>query len=203
MRFKQRIKQHLNENRLQYLLIIIIFVAGLILGNFKVMGLEGGVKAHLSNLIDDYLQGGLDGSLDGQSIFMNAFINQAKSVLGIWFLGLTVIGLPLILVVILLRGFSLGFTVGFLCQEKTGASMIFSILSILPQNIVYIPFLLIWAVIAVNFSIYVVNGKKSNMLPLGAGILKYSLLMLIFLAIFMLGAFIEAYLSPWIISLAR
>lgn len=201
MTFKNRIKQHISENRLQYLLIITIFVVGIILGNLKVTALEGGVREHLSGMIDNYLRGGMDGSLNGQSIFLSAFFTQAKIIVGIWFLGLTVIGLPLILVAVFLRGFSLGFTIGFLFQEKAGAGIILSILSILPQNLVYVPFLLIWAVIAVNFSIYVVNGRKANMLPLGAGIIKYSLLMIIFLGLFMLGAFIEAYLSPWLLSI--
>ncbi|MEN6350538.1 MAG: stage II sporulation protein M [Syntrophomonas sp.] len=201
MSIKQRVKQHMRENRWQYLLIVIIFLVGIIIGNYKVLSLEGGVKNHLLTLIDNYLRGGMDGSLDGKGIFFSAFLNQAKTVAAVWFLGLTVIGLPLILAVIFLRGCSLGFTIGFLYQEKAWTGVLISLVSVLPQNLVYIPLLIIWAVIALNFSVFLVRGRNSSIIPLGTGLLSYSILMLVFMLLFLLGAFIEAFLSPWLLTL--
>lgn len=201
MNLKLRIKQHIQENRGQYILIGFIFLAGIIIGNYKVSGLEGGVKNYLLSLVDSYLQGGAERSLDGKSIILAAFFNQARIVLAIWFLGLTVIGLPLILAVVFLRGISLGFTVGFLYQEKALAGILISLVSVLPQNLVYIPLLIMWSVIALNFSVFIIKGKSSSIMPLSTGLLSYSILMLVFLFLFLLGAIIEAYLSPWFLSL--
>ncbi|MEN6327794.1 MAG: stage II sporulation protein M [Syntrophomonas sp.] len=201
MNLKLRIKQHIRENRGQYFMISLIFLAGIIVGNYKVTGLEGDVSSYLLKLVDNYLQGGVAGSLDGNSIIWGAFLSQAKIVAAIWFLGLTVIGLPLILAVVFLRGFSLGFTVGFLYQEKALTGILISLISVLPQNLVYIPFLIMWAVIAMNFSIFIVKGRNSSVMPLGTGFISYSILVLIFLLLFLLGAFIEAYLSPWLLTL--
>ncbi|MDD3267891.1 MAG: stage II sporulation protein M [Syntrophomonadaceae bacterium] len=198
---KLRIRQHIHENRGQYFLISIIFLLGVVIGNYKVTGLEGEVTNYLLSLIDNYLQGGVAGNLDGNSILLGAFFNQARIVAAIWFLGLTVIGLPLILAVVFLRGFSLGFTVGFLYQEKAMTGILISLISVLPQNLVYIPFLIMWAVIALNFSIFIVKGRNTNVMLLGTGLMSYSILMLVFLLLFLLGAFIEAYLSPWLLTL--
>ena len=198
---KHKIKMHISQNRGQYILITLIFIIGAVIGDYKVLDLEGGVKSHLLGLIDNYLKGGMQTDLSGQTILLNSFLNQAKSILAIWFLGLTVIGIPLIFGLVLLKGFSLGFTIGFLVQEKAGAGIIISIISILPQNIVYIPFLIIWSVIAINFSMYIVTGRSENRVPLGRALLSYSLLMFLFLLIVLIGAFIEAYLSPWLLSL--
>jgi len=201
MILKLRLKQHITENRWQYILITVIFLIGLVLGNYKALGLEGGVKSHLLALIDNYLQGGISGSLNGNGIFLSAFYNQAKTVIAIWFLGLTVIGFPLILAVIFLRGFSFGFTVGFLLQEKAGIGILISIISILPQNLVYIPCLIMVAVLAMNFSIYIIKRRNNKMMPLSTGLITYSLLMLFCMCIFLAGAFIEAYLSSWFLKL--
>jgi stage II sporulation protein M len=105
------------------------------------------------------------------------------------------------LAVLFLRGFSLGFTVGFLYHEKAMTGVLISMISVLPQNLVYIPFLLMWAVIALNFSIFIVKGRNNSLMPLGTGLMSYSILMLAFLLLFLLGAFIEAYLSPWLLTL--
>ena len=200
MSFKDRIKQHISENRPQYIMVIIIFLVGLVMGSYQVPGLDGGVKSQLSGMVDDYLRGGMDGSLSGQEILGAAFLKQLKATVLLWFLGLTVIGFPLILGFIWFRGFSLGFTVSFLLHDRAGAGILITIISILPQNIIYIPFFLAWSVMAINFSIYVLKGRNSGV-PLGRAVMGYTVIMLAYLLIFLAGAFVEAYLSPWFLSL--
>ncbi len=199
MSLAQRLKQHIRNNRWQYIVIGLVFLVGLVMGGQKVEGLEGGVRDYLRELIDTYLQEGQKAPIYGPGILLAALATQAKTVVAIWFLGLTVIGVPLILAVVFLRGYALGFTVGFLVQQKGGAGVIMSILSILPQNLVYIPLLIIWAVIAVNFSFYLIGRHPGA--ALGKTLINYSLLLAVFLVLFTAGAFIEAYLSPWFLSL--
>jgi len=199
MSLAQRLKQHIRNNRWQYIVIGLVFLVGLVMGSQKVEGLEGGVRDYLMELIDNYLQEGEKAPIYGPGILLAALTTQAKTLLAIWFLGLTVIGVPLILAVVFLRGYALGFTVGFLVHQKGWAGIIMSILSILPQNLVYIPLLIIWSVIAVNFSSYLIGNHAG--LSLGKTLVNYSLLLAVFLVLFMAGAFIEAYLSPWLLSL--
>lgn len=201
MKLTLRLKQHVSENRWQYLLIVVIFLAGIIIGDYKSGGLNDGVKNHLLGLIDNYLNGGADAELNKQAILLNSFLNQAKSVVAIWFLGLTIIGMPLILAIVFLKGFSLGFTVCFLVKEKAMSGILISILSILPQNLIYIPLLIIWSVVGINFSVYITRSRSGIGIPLGRGFISYTLLMLISLMIVLVGALIEAYLSPLFLSL--
>lgn len=201
MNLKLKVKQHLKENKWHYILLISIFVLGMFLGYQKVYSLQGEVKAHLLELINNYLLGGYKGELSGNHIFLSAYFQQFKSIFLIWFLGLTVIGVPFILGVIFFRGFSLGFTVGFLVQEKASAGVIVTILSILPQNIVYIPIIIVWALIAINFSVYIVKGRDSGGLPLTKGIIRYFIFLIFFTILIAVGILIEAYLSPWFLGL--
>ncbi len=201
MNVKSRIKQHLKENTWHYILLVLIFILGMFLGYQKVYSLEGEVRQHLLALINNYLLGGYKGELSGSHIFISAYIQQLKSIALIWFLGLTVIGIPLILGVVLVRGFSLGFTVGFLVQEKAGAGVIISILSILPQNLVYFPLIIAWALIAINFSVYIVKGRDRGGLPLAKGLIRYFWFLMVFVLVVMVGVLIEAYLAPWLLGL--
>lgn len=202
MKSRHLITRHISENRWQYLLLTTIFLAGVFLGNSQVSGLDGTVKSYLLSLVDKYIEGGITGNFQGSSVVFAAFTNQAYLVIAVWFLGLTVIGLPLILGLIFLRGFSLGFTLGFLIGEKAGGGIIIALLAILPQNLVYIPFMIIWAVVATNFSLQVLRARGSGFTDVVRGLISYTLLMLAFLLLFLMGAFIEAYLAPWLLSLA-
>lgn len=202
MNNRHLIRRHISENRWQYIIIALIFISGVIIGNYKVPGLAGGVRSHLLALIDGYLQGGMEGSLSGGAILYHAFVMQGSTILAIWFLGLTVLGLPLILAIVFMRGLSLGFTLGFLVRTKGGGGALIGLLSVLPQNLVYIPFLLMWGVVATNFSIQVLRGNPSGFPGLLRRLTSYSLLMLVFLLLCFIGAFVEAYLSPWLLNLA-
>lgn len=201
MRPKHSLKRHINENRWQYLLITLIFLTGVLVGDYKALGLTSGVKSHLLTLIDNYLKGGVNVGLDKQAILFNSFINQGKNIIAVWFLGLTIIGMPIILGVVFLKGFSLGFTISFLVKEKAVSGVLISILSILPQNLVFIPLLIIWSVVGINFTFSIARGRSGSGIPLSKGLISYTLLMLISLVIVLTGSFIEAYLSPWFLSL--
>lgn len=199
MGLKHRLKQHISTNRWQYIIITTIFIVAVIMGNYRVESLEGGVKNHLTGLIDTYLNEGGTGALTGQQLLGGAFLNQARTAGAIWFLGLTIIGFPLILAVVFYRGFSLGFTVGFLIHQKAGAGVLISILSLLPQNLVYIPAVLIWSVISLNFSGLIFRGGGAETLSWRA-FLSYTFMLAFFMLIFFSGAFIEAFLSPWFLK---
>lgn len=199
MGLRQRLKQHISANRWQYILITIIFVIAVIMGSYRVETLEGGVKKHLAGLIDTYLKEGGTGNLNNQQLLAGAFFNQARTALTIWFLGLTVIGIPLILAVVFYRGFSLGFTVAFLVHQKAGAGVLISILSLLPQNLIYVPAVLMWAVISLNFSGFIFRGRGETAL-FWRIFLSYFFMLLVFLLILFSGAFIETFLSPWFLN---
>ena len=78
MYLKQRIKQHIRDNRWQYLLILLIFLSGIVVGSYKVSSLEGGVRSHLLQMIDNYLKGGMEGNLDEPAFFTVLFFIRAK-----------------------------------------------------------------------------------------------------------------------------
>lgn len=201
MNIRAVIQEHLKKNNWHYTLLILILVLGMILGYQKVGTLTGEVRSHLLELINNYLLGGYKGEYSSNQIFISAYIQQLKSIALIWFLGLTVIGIPLILGVIFFRGFSLGFTIGFLVQEKGTAGVIISILSIVPQNLVYLPLIVAWGLIAINFSLYILKGREVRGLPLTKGLIRYLFLLAVFSVIVLIGVLIEAYLSPWLLGL--
>ncbi|MBO8159169.1 stage II sporulation protein M [Thermosyntropha sp.] len=199
MRFKEVFKNHIKDNLFKYIFIVAVLAIGIFLGNYKSTALEGGVRGYLLELVDNYLDYSLH--LEGNELFLKAFLNQAEMLLLIWFLGLTVIGFPLILAVVFFRGFSLGFTTGFLIHEKAGSGVIIALLSVLPQNLVYIPLFIFWAVTAFDFSLYILKGNQNQAMPLFRGIFVYTLLLLAVLFFLALGALIEAYLVPWFLSI--
>ena len=63
----------------------------------------------------------------------------------IWILGLSVIGLPGILILDFLKGVLIGFTVGYLVGQYSWKGLLFALVSIAPQNLFIIPVLMMCA----------------------------------------------------------
>ncbi|NLV15706.1 MAG: stage II sporulation protein M [Syntrophomonadaceae bacterium] len=192
--------EHLRKNLLKYLLLIVIFALGITLGDMKSGSLEGETRSYLLNLVNQLINYG-GGHEDGHGLFLAVALNQVKTVGLMWFLGLTVVGVPLILGMIFARAFSLGFTLGFLIQEKGKLGVVMALATVLPQNIFYIPFIIMGAVLSIGFSLFLVKGRFQARAELWQNFVLYTLAMIGILIVLLLGALIESYLAPWLLSL--
>ncbi|NLW06403.1 MAG: stage II sporulation protein M, partial [Clostridia bacterium] len=185
---------HLNEYRVLYLLVIIFFLLGIIAGTVSVHFLEPEQNARLASYLDSILAQFDSTAASIDQAFYQVFSSAFKEIGLIWFLGLTVLGMPLIITFIFLKGFILGFTVGLLVLEKAFSGIAFSLLAILPPNLIHIPVIIIAAVLGLAFSLNLLRGQRYG----GGltGLISYSGLMVLVMLVIMAGGLIEIYLSP-------
>lgn len=187
----------LQENTALCLAVPGIFILGSILGVLSVHGLGTEQLNELTNYIDGFIKFLPAGDFDSRMEAERALIIYLKTLFVIWFLGLTVIGLPLTLVITGVRGFVLGFTTGFLIARKSLQGLLVIFLTILPQNIIFVPVLWAAAMISISFSLYIVRGKftgKSGTLP--GRFLAYSFLFAGLGTFAALAALIQGYVTP-------
>lgn len=200
MTIRALFKQHIRNNFSKYLVLVIIFALGMAAGEMKSDSLGMETKGYLLTLINQLIDHGASYN-GGETLLLSAAGSQIKTAALMWFLGLTVVGVPLILGLIFARAFSLGFTLGFLVQEKGGLGLVMALASVLPQNLIYVPFLLIGAVVCLNFSLFLVRGRFQARAELWQSFILYSLAMIGIIMFLLLGAVAESYLSPWLLSL--
>lgn len=200
MNLRTLFKEHIRNNFIMYLLLIIIFIGGIVAGEVKSASLGADTKSHLVNLINQLIQQGVSLGA-GKGPLLSAAGSQIKTAALMWFLGMTVVGVPLILGLIFARAFSLGFTVGFLIKEKGSLGLVVGLSSVLPQNLFYVPFMLMGAVACLKFSLFLVRGRFQARAELWQRFILYTLIMIGITIILLLGAVVESYLSPWLLSL--
>ena len=80
----------------------------------------------------------------------------------VYFLAISVIGAPLILIVLLLEGFTLGFKIGFLIKELSGFGILISVFSVLQHAIIIVVVLTTASIFALNFTIGIVQKKRNK-----------------------------------------
>ncbi|MDN5375388.1 MAG: stage sporulation protein [Thermacetogenium sp.] len=174
-----------------------IFLSGLVWGALALHNLNPLFQEDLSRYLAAFLQG-VEADSGSRLADIKAWYEIVKTqtvVLGLlWFLGLTVLGTPLILLVIGGRGFILGFTVGFLVQERAGQGLLLALITVLPQNLFYVPAFLGGGILSVYYSLTLLRGLRGAAVSLRLGV--YSLLFLFFMLFVLAGAWIEAYMAP-------
>jgi stage II sporulation protein M len=201
-KIKRWLFRQFQDNFIIYFIITIIFAIGIIIGaiTIKVLNIEqkNGIIVFLNSFFKT-----MDSNFQSSSILKQSIVDNFKTIGLIWIIGMLFIGMPIIPIAILFRGFALGFTVGFLVNEYGIQGFLFSILGIMPQNLFIIPGIISISSIGIAFSIRNIKNRKISIRnnTLRLNIVNYSILILFFSVIIFIGCLIEAYISPIFLQL--
>lgn len=160
-------------------------------------------KSNLISYLADFIKGKNGNSENSKMILFQAIKNNIPLILVVWFLGLTMIGIPIILIIDVLKGFTIGFTVAFFISGFGIKGIGMAMLGVIPQNIIYIPCIIFLSVIAMEFSIKLIkdNSKMSMRRRFFSNIGSYSFMFIIITLIMFMGFFFETYCTPNIIKI--
>lgn len=198
---KLLIKKNLQDNLIIYLIIPVIFLVGIFFGVMGVHELDTSQVNELVQYVDGFINNLPTASVDAGLETRHALMTNLKTLFYIWFLGLTVIGIPLTMVITFSRGFILGFTTGFLVQQKSLQGVLVILLTVVPQNLLLIPVVLIAAVSSISFSFFVIRGKfGGKTMNLSKRFIGYTCSFILFGLFTVLAALVQGYVSPSLVK---
>ena len=125
------------ENRIYYFMVLIFFCVGIALGAFMVKYMNINDSTDLSNYFSSFTESILVSQVESTKLFFNILIKISITVVIIIILGFTVFGIPFILLIDLIKGFTLGYTFTFLLTTFNGKGIWLAIVSILPQVLLH------------------------------------------------------------------
>jgi stage II sporulation protein M len=190
---------HFREHSSIYLFVIVLFFMGVIFGAIVVNSLSFTQKEDLFYYLSQFFgQVSTEEVASSNDLFKQSLLHNAKYIGLIWLLGISIIGLPVILIMLFIKGMVVGFTVGFLVNQMGWDGFLLSFVSILPQNLLIIPVFIIAATLAVAFSLKMIQKQFMKrmgdpMLPLFGRYVATFALALIFITA---AAGVEAFISP-------
>src|SRR5699024_1289718 len=146
--------EYVKEHGTVYLFMIILFLTGIVFGAMIVNSMNFIQKQDLFFYLERFF-----GEINDQyeiakaDILKNSFLYHAKYLFIIFILGLSVIGLPIVWILLFLKGLVVGFSVGFLVNQLGMKGFLLASLSIAPQNMLTIPIYIIAGSFAMIFSL--------------------------------------------------
>ena len=195
------VKEHIRKNIKEYFSVCIIFLVGIIIGVMFINNADEGQKAQITQYLGNFTESlNTDYQIDTAKFLKTSAISNLILAILIWFIGSTVIGIPIVYIIIGIRGFCLGYTISsIMITYAMWKGILFSICALLLQNIIFIPCIAALAVSGIKLYKSIIKDKRRENVKIQ--IVRHTIFSS-FMAVLMVGAaFIEAYGSSNIVSL--
>lgn len=189
---------HVKEHAAIYLFMTILFLTGVIFGAIIVNSMNFVQKQDLFFYLERFFGQITDKEpIENMAILKESFFYHTKYLLLLFVLGLSVIGLPIVWILLFLKGLVVGFSVGFIVNQLGFKGLALASLAIAPQNLLIIPIYIVAGSLSMVFSLTLLNKLFTNRLsrpilqPFGKYVTVFSLL----LVVSVVAAGMEAFVS--------
>lgn len=192
---KETIFNHIEKNIKNYLIVTLIFIIGIIIGVIFINNLSENQSNEINEYIDSYTNNLKERNNINETILLKKSLqkNLLLAIL-IWFIGSTVIGISIMYLIILFRGFCLGYTISvFILYFGTWKGMQLIFASILLQNIVFIPAIMLLGVSGMNLYNSIMKDKRKENIKLE--IIRHTLVLIVAQIFLCFSSMIEVFVS--------
>ena len=183
---------------------IFIFLIGLIIGSLFINFVNEHDKLLLINQINTYFENikSLSSEVIGINVFTNTLLNNYLQLLLIFALGISMIGVLVLIFILFFKGFTLGVTLSSIILKYQIKGVLASFLYIFPVVILNIFIYLFMSFFAVHVSIKFLSSLiKKDKLNFKSFLGKYLLSFILSLICMLLCSLFEAFLSPLLLKL--
>ncbi|KRQ86815.1 Stage II sporulation protein M [Caloramator mitchellensis] len=186
------------NNTVIFLLVTFLFTIGIVIGALISKGMNYSDKQDLVVYLNNFFQIINKENVNLFVLFFNSLKSNLIIILLVWIISFTIFGSIIASIATIIKGITLGFTISFLLIGFGWRGFIFFLTGILPQNIFLIPGFLMICANSITYSIK--SYKKSRYISNSGDFATYSISLVIFLLLILVGSFVESFISPAIVK---
>ena len=196
-----RLNDTFRDKKAYFFIVLIMFCLGISFGLYTVKYMGTSDRNDLTNYFSSFSNSIGTEPVNYGNLLFEVIKKNILLIVPIFILGLTFFGAPIILIIDLLKGFSLGYTFSFIVTTFEGKGIGLALVSVIPQNLIYIPCFIALSVISLSMSTEKFKGKffkrGKNKDSSFDGLLNKLIIIII---LFLVGILIETYVSPSLIK---
>lgn len=182
-------------------MVFIFFCVGIALGTYIVKYMRASDASDLTSYFSTFAQSIVKEPVNNKALLLNVLKKNLILLTVLITISFTVFGTPIILLLDLIKGFTLGYTFSFLISTFEGKGLWLALVATIPQNIIYIPCFIALSIVGIEFSSTKLKDKFFNKGKVNTIVERELILKIGVLAcVFIIGTLIEAYLGPNIIK---
>ena len=191
-------KKEIKKTNNILVLILVIFVIGVIFGSIYITILKNPEKQSIMTQVNNYFLSMNKISFETQIvIFKNSLISNLLYFIFVWLLGLSVIGIPIIILMVFFKSFILGFSISSIFAKYGAKGILGAFIYIFPSSLticIFTIFLSTYSLILAFKLLQAAFTKKTINFRTFMG--KYFFVLLVAVLLSVLCSLIDAFLSP-------
>ena len=193
--YKDTLKHYVKNNYKEYLLISMLFIIGIFVGVMVINNCKDAQLNEITTYIKDFITKYKEiENINISSLIIESTKKNLLFAIILWLAGTTVIGMLVVLIMILLRGIILGFTISSITIALGFfKGTVFTITSILLQNLLYIPAILTIGVSSIKLYKSIIKDKRRENIKIE--IIRHTIISFFMVILIVISVFIGNFIS--------
>lgn len=195
LKWKQTFINYVKTNSKEYILVALLFLIGIFLGVMIINNSDTANIEETGQYIKDFIEKfKITEDINKLSLTTESIKNDIILTIILWLAGTTVIGMPVVLIVIAFRGVCLGYTISAITYTLgTGKGILFSLITLCLQNILFIPALLTLGVSSIKLYKSIIQDRRKENIKIE--IVRHTIISIIMMGVLIVSAIVENFIS--------
>lgn len=203
-----KLKSKIKTSKKFTIFLFALALIGVVLGSFFITMLASSDKTLVKEYLDQYTGVIKTGKVNYFSIFLSSFLNSGLTFLAIWMLGISVVGIPIILFLFFCKAFTLGFSIGSILYVYKWKGMMLSFFYVFPHQVILLLAYGILMIYALSVSMKMIEAvAKKKSIDFRHIMEKYSIVLGISMLLLLITSFYETFamqnVMKWVLSVIK
>ena len=193
--FINALKSYIKNNYKEYILASLLFLIGIFVGVMIINNSKENQISEITEFINQFIEKykGLE-NINQEGLIVTSIKQNLIFAFVLWLAGTTVIGMPIVLIIILLRGTILGFTISSITVTLgLPKGILFCLISIVLHNIFYIPAILSIGVSSIKLYKSIIKDRRKDNIKFE--LIRHTIIFGLMIILLVLSAVIENVIS--------
>ena len=197
--YKLKFKIVINKKILLFLVILLLI--GIMFGSVFIRILDNSDRNLVTEYLNNFINNIENNKLDYFMALKSNLITNISFVLVIWLLGISLIGLPIVIIMYFSKTFILGFSIGAILSVFKIKGLLFSLVYVFPGQVISLLLYMLLTMYAMSFSFklfYAIIKKKTfdfkNIMN------RYFKILIVILVFIILMVLYDTYLMPRLVK---
>jgi stage II sporulation protein M len=189
--------EYIKKYKVTYISVIAVFLIGTISGIFVTFKIPSTEKNNINDYINTWVENIKTNDIDKQEIFKETLVSNLKLVAIIWILGCSVIASFAIYILMLYKGFIVGYIITIIVSILgRNLGIKFLLPTLILKNVIFLPIVFLLS----TSGIRMYKGLIKKQINIKLELARHTIVMIIACIVTLLISCIQAYFSPIILQ---